>query len=148
MNHATELLDLGVGDSYRLTFTVGEHSVRPVRRILRMYLVGWGLDGLRDAAELALTELVTNVIRHVPDRHCSVLIARREGGVRVEVTDGCPALPTPVRLRGLAEHGRGLLLVDAVTDRWDVTVLRDRAGKTIWFECDDREGVGVVAGDP
>ncbi|MEI5098808.1 ATP-binding protein [Streptomyces sp. PmtG] len=153
MNHPTDLLLPGVGSSYRLSFTLGKHSVRPLRRILQMYLVGWGLAHLTDAAELALTELATNVVRHVPDRRCAILIARGPRGLRVEVTDTSPTPPTrvapgePDELAELAEGGRGLLLVDAVTDRWDVTVLADRSGKTIWFECDDGDGEGAD-GDP
>jgi hypothetical protein len=36
----------------------------------------------------------------------------------------------------LAEDGRGVLIVDAVTDRWGWDPLPDRPGKTVWFECD------------
>ncbi|WUL10398.1 ATP-binding protein [Streptomyces sp. NBC_00354] len=117
-------------------FTVSEHSARHMRRILQIYLASWGLAGLTHAAELALTELVSNVVRHVPGRACSVLILCGPGGLRVEVTDDCPS---PVRVaRGdggeLADGGRGLRLVGAVTDRWgaEPTV----TGKTVWFECD------------
>ncbi|MCI3931924.1 ATP-binding protein [Streptomyces sp. AN091965] len=147
MNHATDLLDQGVGGSYRMSFTVGEHSARPLRRILRTYLGRWGLAGLADDAELALTELVANVVRHVPDRRCAVLIVRRPRGLRVEVMDGSPVLPAPAEGTDgePAEGGHGLRLVAAVTDRWDVTVLPGGAGKTIWFECDDGKGVD---GDP
>ncbi|GGR83037.1 hypothetical protein GCM10010252_22190 [Streptomyces aureoverticillatus] len=124
-----------------MSFTVGEHSVQPLRRILRMYLESWGLHALTEGATLALSELVTNVVRHVPDRRCAVLILRTRAGVRVEVTDGSPKLPAPAEEPPaggeLAEDGRGLLLVEATTDRWGVTVLPERAGKTIWFECDD-----------
>ncbi|MER5301096.1 ATP-binding protein [Streptomyces lasiicapitis] len=127
-----------------MSFTVGEHSVQPLRRILTMYLEGWGLAALTEGATLALSELVTNVVRHVPDRRCAVLILRRPGGIRVEVSDASPELPAPPAPPGhspdggeLAEDGRGLLLVEAVTTRWGVTVLPERAGKTIWFEYDD-----------
>lgn len=116
-------------------FTVGEHSARHMRRILRTFLVRWDMAELADAAELALTELVANVVRHVPGRGCAVLILRRPEGLRVEVTDGCPH---PVRVSEggdeLTEGGRGLLLVEAVTDRWGTVPLP--AGKTVWFECD------------
>ncbi|MFF8834897.1 ATP-binding protein [Streptomyces sp. NPDC015130] len=47
-------------------FTVGEHSAGHMRRILRIHLTRWELDRLADAAGLALTELVANVVRHVP----------------------------------------------------------------------------------
>ncbi|MBT2479799.1 ATP-binding protein [Streptomyces sp. ISL-94] len=119
-------------------FTVGEHSARHMRRILRMFLDRWGLPGLADGAELALTELVANVVRHVPGRGCAVLILRQPNGLRVEVTDGCPAHPRVARPRnddGLTEEGRGLLLVEAVTDRWGTDPTP--TGKTVWFECDE-----------
>lgn len=116
-------------------FTVGEHSARHMRRILRGFLTHWGLSRLTDVAELALTELVANVVRHVPGRRCVVLILRRPDGLRVEVSDGCPAPPRvthdPDRL---SESGRGLLLIEAVADRWGTDP--NPTGKTVWFECD------------
>ncbi len=116
-------------------FTVGEHSARHMRRIVRMFLAHWDMAELTDAAELALTELVANVVRHVPGRHCTLLILRRPGGLRVEVTDGYPRPARTVEaLDGLAEGGRGLRLVEAVTDRWGT--VRLPGGKTVWFECD------------
>lgn len=117
-------------------FTVGDHSARHMRRILRMFLTQWELDALADAAELALTELVANVVRHVPGRGCAVLILRQPDGLRVEVSDGCPSPPRlPAPDSGeLGEGGRGLLLVDAVTDRWGTDL--NSSGKTVWFECD------------
>lgn len=120
-------------------FTVGDHSVRHMRRILRMFLTQWELDALADAAELALTELVANVVRHVPGRGCVVLILRQPDGLRVEVSDGCPAPPRPTPDSGeLSEGGRGLLLVEAVTDRWGTAP--NSTGKTVWFECDAPDG--------
>ncbi|MEU9302878.1 ATP-binding protein [Streptomyces sp. NPDC048269] len=135
MNHATHLSPGEIDDSYHMGFTVNEHSARHMRRVLRMMLASWGHGGLTHAAELALTELVANVVRHVPGRDCSVLMLCRPGGVRVEVSDGCPSPPRLARDGGgLAEGGRGLLLVEAVTDRWGTVPLP--RGKTVWFECD------------
>ncbi|MCY0939571.1 ATP-binding protein [Streptomyces sp. H34-S4] len=115
--------------------TVSEHSARHIRRILRTLLAHWELSGAVDAAELALTELVANVVRHVPGRDCVVLILRRPDGLRVEVSDGCPAPPLVARVPGeLSEGGRGLLLVEAVADRWGTHP--NSTGKTVWFECD------------
>ncbi|GAA2804100.1 ATP-binding protein [Streptomyces showdoensis] len=115
-------------------FTVGEHSAGHMRRILRMFLARWGLDRLADAAGLALTELVANVVRHVPGRRCTVLILREPYGLRVEVSDRVPG-PLVAKAAGpLDEGGRGLALVEAVTDRWGVREGGD--GKTVWFECD------------
>ncbi|MET9656531.1 ATP-binding protein [Streptomyces sp. NPDC006510] len=126
----------GIGATYRADFAMGEHSARHLRRILRLYLTGWGLLEVADAAELALTELIANVVRHVPGRRCQTLIfLLPDGGVRVEVADNCPELPRAVAGDALDEGGRGLMLVGAVTDRWGAEPRRDGTGKTVWFEC-------------
>ncbi|MFG3493891.1 ATP-binding protein [Streptomyces sp. NPDC047928] len=139
MNHVTRPAPGEFGDSYQLGFTLGEHSVRHLRRVLRMLLGSWGMTGVAEAAELALTELATNVVRHVPGRWATTVILRGQGVLRVEVSDGSERPALPVRpVDRLGEGGRGLLLVDAVTDRWGVTRLPD--GKTVWFECDTEEG--------
>lgn len=85
---------------------------------------------------MALTELIANVVRHLPGRLCQTFIFRLpDGGVRVEVADGCDELPRVTDRDTLDEGGRGLILVDAVTDRWGAELRRDGAGKTVWFEC-------------
>ncbi|MFJ4908588.1 ATP-binding protein [Streptomyces sp. NPDC093249] len=134
MNHATDLYPAELGTSYRMRFTVGEHSARHMRRILRLFLTRWEIGQVYDSAALALTELVANVVRHVPDRRCTILILREPYGLRVEVADDVPGA-VPAKVAGpLDEHGRGLFLVAAVTDRWGTEERAD--GKTVWFECD------------
>nr|WP_188268048.1 MULTISPECIES: ATP-binding protein [unclassified Streptomyces] len=115
-------------------FTVGDHSARHMRRILRLFLTRWELDPVYESAALALTELVSNVVRHVPDRRCSILILREPYGLRVEVADTVPG-PVPAKAADpLDDGGRGLFLVEAVTDRWGAQ--EQAGGKTVWFECD------------
>ncbi|MEG3626511.1 ATP-binding protein [Streptomyces poriticola] len=121
---------------YHAEFAVGAHSARHLRRILRLHLVRSGLGDVADAAGLALTELVANVVRHVPGRCCRVRFLVWPGGVRVEVADDCAELP--VRADGdaaLGDGGRGLVIVAAVTDRWGVLPRPGGRGKTVWFEC-------------
>lgn len=138
MNHVTAHQEVGLGARYGTDFTLGEHSARHLRRILGVYLTAWEMAELCDSACLALTELVANVVRHTPDRRAAVLMTRRPDGrgVRVEVTDTCPRPPLSTAVDELAEDGRGVLIVAAVTDRWGWTPLPDRPGKTVWFECD------------
>ncbi|MGP3925442.1 ATP-binding protein [Streptomyces sp. 8N616] len=140
MKWTTDLLtpDVNPHRQYRMRCTVGEHSARDVRRIVRSYLSLWNMKELADAAELAVTELLANVIRHVPDRRCTVLVLRRPGGLRVEVSDGSPEKPV-VRcadsaVEALDAGGRGLALLAAVVDAWGVLPTAD-GGKTVWFEC-------------
>lgn len=115
-------------------FTVGEHSAGHMRRILRIFLTRWDLPHLADAGQLALTELVANVVRHVPGRRCTVLILREPHGLRVEVADGVPGVVHAKAAGPLEEGGRGLVLMEAVTDRWGVE--EAAGGKRVWFECD------------
>ncbi|MGA5505620.1 ATP-binding protein [Streptomyces umbrinus] len=123
---------------YRMRLTVGEHSPQYVRRIVRSYLREWEMAELTDAVELGVTELLANVVRHVPHRRCEFLLLRQVAGVRVEVADGCPRLPSiPAGLSLEAEGGRGLVLLDAVADKWGVDPLSG-SGKSVWFECGGR----------
>jgi hypothetical protein len=138
MNRVTASHEEGLGARYGTVFALGEHSARHLRRILRLYLTAWEMDDLCDSASLALTELIANVVRHCPDRRAAVLILRLpEGrGLRVEVTDASPRPPLSTAVDELAEGGRGVAIVEAVTDRWGWVPLTDRPGKTVWFECD------------
>ncbi|MFI1355133.1 ATP-binding protein [Streptomyces sp. NPDC020898] len=128
-----------------MNFTLGEHSARHLRYILRTYLDSWGMSELADSATLALTELVANVVRHVPDRRAAVLLLWQPGGVRVEVSDTeaqVPEFSTAVdNFLDPADSGRGLVIVEAVTDRWGwyrTPTHPTYTGKTVWFECDGK----------
>ncbi|MFJ3100534.1 ATP-binding protein [Streptomyces sp. NPDC086835] len=118
---------------YGMRFTAGAHSARHIRRIVRCYLILWKLRELTESVELAVTELLANVVRHVPGGRCGLLILRHPQGVRVEVSDGCAQLPVPQQAGAEDESGRGLALLEAVVDKWGVDS-RGGTGKTVWFE--------------
>ncbi|MEU9730196.1 ATP-binding protein [Streptomyces sp. NPDC048002] len=129
-----------IPSGYAMHLTVGEHSARHIRRIAHSLLADWELPELYDAVALGVTELVANVVCHVPDRRCRLLLMRQETGVRVEVADGCAELPCVEAGSGWgAEDGRGLVLLSAVVDKWGVD-RRGGSGKTVWFECGDPNG--------
>ncbi len=67
-------------DRYAMRLTVGEHSARHVRRIVRSLLREWETEEVSDAVELGVTELLANVVRHVPGRRCALLVLRRPLG--------------------------------------------------------------------
>lgn len=120
---------------YTMRLTVGPHAARHIRRIVRSFLSEWDMPELSDAVELGVTELLANVVRHVPDRRCALLLLRQPDGVRVEVTDSSDQLPcSPTSPNPESEGGRGLLLLDAMVDKWGVSPWRG-GGKTVWFEC-------------
>lgn len=108
-------------------------SVPAARRVLSELLTSWAADHYRDDANLLVSELVTNVMRHVRSRTTMVLEIRLSGpGLRIAVVDSSPAAPTSTRSPGTAPGGHGLTLVAAIADRWGTEVLTN--GKRVWFE--------------
>ncbi|MFK0105215.1 ATP-binding protein [Streptomyces sp. NPDC091217] len=85
---------------------------------------------------LCATELLTNVIEHVGEGTpvtIHVIGGQAHGRTRIEVTDSDPrTLPAPLPATEAEESGRGLALLDALTDRWGVEQGPDR--KTVWCE--------------
>jgi anti-sigma regulatory factor (Ser/Thr protein kinase) len=115
------------------------------RHLLAQHLGGWGLPHLADTAELIVSELVTNAVRHAREprgRLIGTRFERLECGVRIEVHDANDRKPECQEVPGEAEGGRGLVLVDSLTDgRWGVGN-REGVGKMVWAVCaDDRTEV-------
>lgn len=88
-----------------------------------------------DAALLAVSEAVTNAVRHGVGE-IEVCVAVGDGRIRIEVGDDGPEQPQrrPPPRDGLGEGGRGLYLLDAVTAHWGTEFRADRPGKTVWME--------------
>jgi anti-sigma regulatory factor (Ser/Thr protein kinase) len=95
----------------------------------------WGLADLCDTAELVLSELVTNAVRHARrqrGRRIGTRYERVRGGVRIEVHDASDRWPELRKVDEDDESGRGLALVDALTGaRWGVSE-REGVGKLVW----------------
>ncbi|GAA1553277.1 ATP-binding protein [Streptomyces globosus] len=104
------------------------------RRDVTLCLRTWGLDGLVDDAQMVVSELVTNAIRHTRTRRIGVSVTRLPDHVRIVVTDTSRTLPAPApaTVAPDAEAGRGLQLVDQLTTRWGSRRLR--TGKQVWAE--------------
>ncbi len=100
------------------------------RRLLAVVLADCGRSDLRDAAELALTELTTNALLHA-HTEMTVTISCDDGVLRVEVEDGSAVIPVPRGYGPEASTGLGLALVAAVTHEHGFT--RTDTGKTVWF---------------
>lgn len=95
-------------------------------------LIEWSWsDGSVDVVLLCTDELVTNAILHVAS-DIDVVVRREDGVLRVEVHDRSTRPPLR-QVRPLdAEAGRGLELVEALTERWGVDA--EDGGKAVWFE--------------
>jgi anti-sigma regulatory factor (Ser/Thr protein kinase) len=109
-------------------------SARCARQLARTVLQShWGLPGhVTDDAELLVSELVGNAVRHTGAHVFGLRMMRRRGWIRVEVRDPSRGLPCLLPVHGLDTSGRGLFLVDTLSDRWGVDLLP--RGKTTWFE--------------
>lgn len=110
------------------------------RSFTRHTLTSWGMAELADDAELVMTELLANAVRHAwpaceesgagPAALGLWLLAEADGCMCV-VTDPSTAVPV-VRQPGPAgEDGRGLHVVHALSDHWGWNTLSER-GKAVW----------------
>ncbi len=125
------------------TFAADRQSVPDARRFASQALADSPRE-VREAVELMVSELATNCIRHV-NTAFRVSIRRVQGELRVEVTDhggGVPAMRSP----GPDDPtGRGLRIVDMLSDRWGVAD-PGAGGKTVWFTltCTTEKATGAT----
>lgn len=120
--------------SVATTLPVDRQSPRRARRFVAEHLAAWGCAQVEEVATLLVSELVTNGVTHAATP-VALAVGCDGETVAVAVTDGVaggidPGGHGPAR-RG-APCGRGLRIVDALAERWGVSV--HEGGKTIWFE--------------
>ncbi|MEV5004160.1 ATP-binding protein [Streptomyces sp. NPDC055692] len=120
--------------AWELPFLAEAEEVAALRRMLRLQLERWGLQELSEPAQLCVSELVANVIKHVGSATPAMLAVFMNGTrLRIEVHDpDLRALPVLADADSEAETGRGMALIDAVADRWGVDLTPER--KATWCE--------------
>ncbi|MFE0853272.1 ATP-binding protein [Streptomyces mutabilis] len=116
-----------------LPFTAAPAEVRLLRRAATAQLGQWGMPHAVDEAELVVTELATNVIKHVGEGTSATLVLEWGGErLRVEVHDVSHSVPSVSAAGCDDECGRGRHLLAAVTADWGTVVTA--AGKSVWCE--------------
>jgi serine phosphatase RsbU (regulator of sigma subunit)/anti-sigma regulatory factor (Ser/Thr protein kinase) len=105
-------------------------SVGHARDLVDAQLTDWGIQDAVFTAELVVSELITNAIRHGQAPVQLRLI--RENTLICEVSDGSSTAPHLRRARTMDEGGRGLFIVAQLTERWGTR--HGPGGKTIWSE--------------
>lgn len=110
-------------------------SSSAARGLLREFL-GSVVDGnlFAEVGGLVLTELVNNAVQHARTPRDRLIFLRFEmepGLLRIEVHDACGELPA-VRWAGADdESGRGLRLVEHLSQAWGLSP-RAGVGKAVW----------------
>ncbi|MEU6099017.1 ATP-binding protein [Streptomyces sp. NPDC047079] len=126
--------------SFEMRFTSSPRGARLARRLVAHRLHEWGhpYEGsLNETVTLLAAELAANAVRHghVPGRDFHLRLIEGRDGVRLEVSDTrTERLPEsrPPQDPAADESGRGLLLVEALADRWGVEPRSP--GKCVWAE--------------
>ncbi|MFG2504724.1 ATP-binding protein [Streptomyces rubiginosohelvolus] len=126
-------------ESHSLPLVREDDAVGGLRNWITGHLRRWRLGHLTDDFRLIATELATNAARHghAPAR---VTLTRLPGAyLRIAVTDAGPGFdPEHIRTSwgsadGLEDcHGRGLMLVDALSTSWGADRLP--LGQRVWAE--------------
>lgn len=119
-------------------------AVGEARLVVAHALARWDLAALVPDAELLVSELATNAVLHART-DVALTVAVADGTLEVGITDRSAEVPLPRRgedpssmtgrsraaVDWWAEGGRGLKLVDLISDEWGVATLT--GGKQVWF---------------
>lgn len=122
-------------------------AVACARLHARNVMYEWDLPSIADSVELVVSELVTNAVRAStspdgrPKYHAKTGLPRV--GLRlssdrlhvlIEVWDQDPRMPVTKAAGPDDESGRGLMLVEALCERWDFGTSPAWDGKVVWAE--------------
>lgn len=123
----------GIGDDdvAEWQLALDPREVSRARRLVRGKLLDWELPDAVETAELMVSELVTNAVKHGRTHHIGLRLVRTDA-LLCEVSDDEPA---PASLLGVTESdecGRGLVVVSSLAREWGTS--GTARGKTVWFE--------------
>ena len=120
-----------VVDRASIRLALDAESAGTARRFVQSSVCAAHCGSVADDAVLLTSEVVTNAV--IYGGPPVTLVVECDGtGVEVRVRDGNPSLPSLRTPAALETHGRGLVLVDLISDAWGVESLDDD-GKELWF---------------
>ncbi len=89
-----------------------------------------------EALLLLSSEVVTNAVVHGSGM-VRVALSRRGDSLRLEVSDEGGGMPLIGAQREDAESGRGMAMVEMLSQRWGTELDEGPLGKKVWFELAD-----------
>lgn len=96
----------------------------------------WRLAHLADTAQVVVSELLTNAVQASRGLHQAAIqlsLASDRERLLISVRDFDPGAPAPRHVSDDDETGRGLMLVEAISDRFGWYPAADgTAGKVVW----------------
>ncbi|TXS39213.1 ATP-binding SpoIIE family protein phosphatase [Streptomyces sp. OR43] len=119
------------GDVAAWQLALDPREVARARRLVHGRLLDWDLPDAVEAAELMVSELVTNAVKYGRTHHIGLRLVRTNA-LLCEVTDDEPAPATLLDAAADDESGRGLVLVSSLAREWGTSTTA--RGKTVWFE--------------
>ena len=125
-------------DHVSLTLPPERQSVAIGRHWVVRIAAAAGVTGMANqVVELLTSELLSNAVLHgAGGRAIHVWFwAGEDEVVRVSVSDSVPSRPVVLHPDVVAPSGRGMAIVEAMSNRWGVDPQAD-GGKTVWFEID------------
>jgi serine/threonine-protein kinase RsbW len=122
--------------SARLELRAEPLASSEARRATRSVLEEWQVpDAVVEDALLVVSELVTNAVRHAGESSTIELEIGQSGSLlRVALSDASTASPSPRSASHVAEGGRGMAILAALSDRWGIEP--HGGGKQVWWEVD------------
>lgn len=116
-------------------------SAGAAREFVASRLRAWGRCPQVDDAVLIIGEMFNNALMHAPSPDYVVAIGCDNGKLRLEMWDSSPCRPTVLPLDLEDEHGRGMRLVSAMSEKWGSWVTA--AGKCVWAILPDKSEEGA-----
>jgi anti-sigma regulatory factor (Ser/Thr protein kinase) len=112
-------------------------SAVPCARLhTRHVLWEWGMANLGESAELLVTELITNAVKAsramTQVSPVRLWLVSDRAQILILVWDSSPEPPLRADASGEAENGRGLMLVEAISEQWGWYCRDDSGGKFVW----------------
>ncbi len=120
-----------------LTLAADVRNVGAARRMVRDTMFDSGAEADLDSVVLAVSELVTNALVHT-GAEVGLRVWSSPTGTRVEVEDSSVHVPVLRHYAQTAGTGRGVQLVEELSDRWGVEL--GGSGKVVWFEVGEPVG--------